>query len=52
MDIEEPTILIFFIFFDLAIGKKRLGCSAIAQLFNEIGSAAPSSRHSCDCVKT
>ncbi len=37
-DIEEPTILIFF---DLANSKKRLGCSAIAQVFNEIGSAAP-----------
>ena len=37
-DIAEPTVLVFF---DLASGKDRLGGSAIAQVFKEIGSATP-----------
>ncbi|KAJ7278964.1 CobB/CobQ-like glutamine amidotransferase domain-containing protein [Mycena rebaudengoi] len=37
-DIEEPTILVFF---DLGNGKARLGGSALAQVFREIGSEAP-----------
>ena len=37
-DIEEPTILVFF---DLAHGRQRLGGSALAQVFKEIGSEAP-----------
>ncbi|PCH35952.1 phosphoribosylformylglycinamidin [Wolfiporia cocos MD-104 SS10] len=37
-DIDEPTVLLFF---DLASGKQRLGGSALAQVFKEIGSEAP-----------
>ena len=37
-DIEEPTVLVFF---DLAGGKERLGGSALAQVFRQIGSDAP-----------
>ncbi|KAI0929832.1 hypothetical protein AcV5_006692 [Taiwanofungus camphoratus] len=37
-DVGEPTSLIFF---DLANGKERLGGSALAQVFKEIGSEAP-----------
>ncbi|KAI0088080.1 phosphoribosylformylglycinamidin [Irpex rosettiformis] len=37
-DIPEPTVLLFF---DLANGKARLGGSALAQVFKEIGSEAP-----------
>ncbi|KAI6121795.1 PurM, N-terminal-like protein [Pisolithus sp. B1] len=39
-DLTEPTRLIFF---DLARGKTRLGGSALAQVFKEIGSEAPNS---------
>ncbi|EKM54765.1 uncharacterized protein PHACADRAFT_258833 [Phanerochaete carnosa HHB-10118-sp] len=37
-DINEPTILAYF---DLAHGRQRLGGSALAQVFKEIGSEAP-----------
>ncbi|PPR01658.1 hypothetical protein CVT24_001554 [Panaeolus cyanescens] len=37
-DLEEPTSLVFF---DLANGKERLGGSALAQVFKEIGTEAP-----------
>ncbi|KDR67820.1 hypothetical protein GALMADRAFT_257671 [Galerina marginata CBS 339.88] len=37
-DIDEPTSLLFF---DLANGKQRMGGSALAQVFKEIGAAAP-----------
>ncbi|KZT65333.1 phosphoribosylformylglycinamidin [Daedalea quercina L-15889] len=37
-DVAEPTVLVFF---DLAAGKQRLGGSALAQVFKEIGSEAP-----------
>lgn len=37
-NISEPTILVFF---DLAHGRQRLGGSALAQVFKEIGSEAP-----------
>ena len=37
-DVREPTRLLFF---DLARGKKRMGSSALAQVFKEIGSEAP-----------
>lgn len=37
-DVPEPTILVFF---DLAAGRQRLGGSALAQVFKEIGSEAP-----------
>jgi phosphoribosylformylglycinamidine synthase len=37
-DISQPTILVFF---DLAHGQQRLGGSALAQVFKEIGSEAP-----------
>ncbi|CCL98189.1 uncharacterized protein FIBRA_00183 [Fibroporia radiculosa] len=37
-DVGEPTALMFF---DLAGGKTRLGGSALAQVFKEIGSEAP-----------
>ncbi|KAJ7273524.1 phosphoribosylformylglycinamidin [Mycena haematopus] len=37
-DVGEPTILVFF---DLGAGKTRLGGSALAQVFKEIGSDAP-----------
>ncbi|KAG6899474.1 hypothetical protein C0993_009948 [Termitomyces sp. T159_Od127] len=37
-DIDENTCLVFF---DLAVGKQRLGGSALAQVFKEIGSEAP-----------
>ncbi|GJE92823.1 phosphoribosylformylglycinamidine synthase [Phanerochaete sordida] len=37
-DINEPTILVFF---DLAHGQQRLGGSALAQVFKEVGSEAP-----------
>lgn len=37
-DQSEPTILVFF---DLAKGKQRLGGSALAQVFKQIGSEAP-----------
>ncbi|OSC97422.1 phosphoribosylformylglycinamidin [Trametes coccinea BRFM310] len=37
-DINEPTTLLFF---DLARGKHRLGGSAIAQVFKQVGSEAP-----------
>lgn len=37
-DVAESTILVLF---DLAAGKQRLGGSALAQVFKEIGSEAP-----------
>ncbi|KAF8196577.1 hypothetical protein BJ912DRAFT_955708 [Pholiota molesta] len=37
-DIGEPTSLVFF---DLANGKERMGGSALAQVFKEIGATAP-----------
>ncbi|KAF8134479.1 CobB/CobQ-like glutamine amidotransferase domain-containing protein [Boletus edulis] len=37
-DVGEPTVLVFL---DLAGGKKRMGGSALAQVFKEIGSEAP-----------
>jgi len=37
-DVDEPTSLVFF---DLANGKERMGGSALAQVFKEIGAAAP-----------
>ncbi|TFY61880.1 hypothetical protein EVJ58_g4229 [Rhodofomes roseus] len=37
-DTNEPTVLVLF---DLAAGKQRLGGSALAQVFKEIGSEAP-----------
>ncbi|KAH9932530.1 CobB/CobQ-like glutamine amidotransferase domain-containing protein [Fomitopsis serialis] len=37
-DVEEPTVLVLF---DLAAGKQRLGGSALAQVFKEIGSESP-----------
>ncbi|KZT04179.1 phosphoribosylformylglycinamidin [Laetiporus sulphureus 93-53] len=37
-DAGEPTVLVFF---DLAESKQRLGGSAVAQVFKEIGSEAP-----------
>lgn len=37
-DVGEPTVLVFF---DLARGKKRMGGSALAQVFKELGSEAP-----------
>ncbi|KIJ68095.1 hypothetical protein HYDPIDRAFT_148385 [Hydnomerulius pinastri MD-312] len=37
-DVDEPTTLVFF---DLAKGQKRMGGSALAQVFKEIGSEAP-----------
>ncbi|KAL1942001.1 hypothetical protein VTO73DRAFT_6531 [Trametes versicolor] len=37
-DVGEPTLLLFF---DLARGKQRLGGSAIAQVFKQVGSEAP-----------
>ena len=37
-DVGEPTVLVYF---DLAGGKKRMGGSALAQVFKEIGSEAP-----------
>jgi phosphoribosylformylglycinamidine synthase len=37
-DLDEPTVLLFL---DLAHGKQRLGGSALAQVFREIGSEAP-----------
>ena len=36
--VGSPTVLVFF---DLAGGKKRMGGSALAQVFREIGSEAP-----------
>ena len=36
--VDQPTILIFI---DLANGKERLGGSAVAQVFKQIGSEAP-----------
>jgi phosphoribosylformylglycinamidine synthase len=37
-DMERPTVLLFF---DLARGKRRLGGSALAQVFRQIGSEVP-----------
>ncbi|KAG2127462.1 CobB/CobQ-like glutamine amidotransferase domain-containing protein [Suillus bovinus] len=37
-DLNETTVLVFF---DLAHGKTRMGGSALAQVFKEIGSEAP-----------
>lgn len=37
-DQERPTVLLFF---DLARGKRRLGGSALAQVFRQIGSEVP-----------
>lgn len=37
-DVDEPTVLIFF---DLAGGNTRLGGSALAQVFKEIGTVSP-----------
>ncbi|PPQ74978.1 hypothetical protein CVT26_011690 [Gymnopilus dilepis] len=37
-ELQEPTVLVFF---DLANGKQRMGGSALAQVFKEIGAAAP-----------
>ncbi|GAA5896846.1 hypothetical protein JCM8208_007106 [Rhodotorula glutinis] len=36
--LDEPTVLVFF---DLAAGKQRLGGSALAQVFKQLGSDAP-----------
>ncbi|BGP48653.1 phosphoribosylformylglycinamidine synthase [Rhodotorula kratochvilovae] len=36
--LQEPTVLVFF---DLANGKQRLGGSALAQVFKQLGSEAP-----------
>merc|ERR1719450_326890 len=36
--VAEPTVLVFF---DLANGKQRLGGSALAQVFKQLGSEAP-----------
>ncbi|GAA5983893.1 hypothetical protein JCM10908_005964 [Rhodotorula pacifica] len=36
--LAEPTVLVFF---DLANGKQRLGGSALAQVFKQLGSEAP-----------
>ncbi|KAL4078306.1 CobB/CobQ-like glutamine amidotransferase domain-containing protein [Scleroderma yunnanense] len=41
-DVCEPTRLLFF---DLARGKTRMGGSALAQVFKEIGSEAPDVDH-------
>ncbi|PPQ80199.1 hypothetical protein CVT25_003553 [Psilocybe cyanescens] len=38
IDVDEPTSLVFF---DLANGKQRMGGSALAQVFKEIGAEAP-----------
>lgn len=38
LDDKEPTVLVFF---DLANGKQRLGGSALAQVFKQIGNEAP-----------
>ncbi|KAJ3352098.1 hypothetical protein HDU83_008376 [Entophlyctis luteolus] len=38
----EPTVLVFV---DLALGKQRLGGSALAQVYNKIGSQAPDVDH-------
>ncbi|KAI0746082.1 phosphoribosylformylglycinamidin [Earliella scabrosa] len=37
-DLSEPTVLLFF---DLARGRQRLGGSALAQVFKQVGSEAP-----------
>ncbi|KAI0355766.1 phosphoribosylformylglycinamidin [Trametes cingulata] len=37
-DLDEPTVLLFL---DLARGKQRLGGSALAQVFKQVGSEAP-----------
>ncbi|KAJ7090863.1 CobB/CobQ-like glutamine amidotransferase domain-containing protein [Mycena belliarum] len=37
-DIDDPTILVLF---DLGAGKARLGGSALAQVFKEVGAEAP-----------
>jgi phosphoribosylformylglycinamidine synthase len=37
-DVDSPTVLVFF---DLAHGKQRLGGSALAQVFRQIGSEVP-----------
>ena len=37
-DLERPTVLLYF---DLARGKRRLGGSAVAQVFRQIGSEVP-----------
>ncbi|KAI0784665.1 phosphoribosylformylglycinamidin [Abortiporus biennis] len=37
-DLDVPTVLVFF---DLANGKERLGGSALAQVFKEIGNEVP-----------
>ncbi|KAI5475067.1 phosphoribosylformylglycinamidine synthase [Pseudohyphozyma bogoriensis] len=37
-DVKEPTVLVFV---DLAAGKQRLGGSALAQVFKQLGSEAP-----------
>lgn len=37
-DLERPTVLLYF---DLACGKRRLGGSALAQVFRQIGSEVP-----------
>ena len=37
-DVDGPTVLVFF---DLAHGKRRLGGSALAQVFRQIGSEVP-----------
>ena len=41
-DLNETTVLVFF---DLADGKTRIGGSALAQVFKEIGSEAPDVEH-------
>ncbi|OAX41151.1 phosphoribosylformylglycinamidin [Rhizopogon vinicolor AM-OR11-026] len=41
-DLNETTVLVFF---DLADGKMRIGGSALAQVFKEIGSEAPDVEH-------
>ncbi|KAF5335622.1 hypothetical protein D9758_014809 [Tetrapyrgos nigripes] len=38
VDVDEPTVLVLL---DLAMGKQRLGGSALAQVFREIGKEAP-----------
>lgn len=44
-DVAEPTSLIFV---DLARGKQRLGGSALAQVYGQLGSDAPNVEHAAD----
>lgn len=38
LDVAEPTVLVLV---DLGVGKQRLGGSALAQVFNQVGDEAP-----------